>query len=245
MDRKNTLELNSDPYASEEVLRQRDAAHARLKKRIADLIDLRNYSGEMNFNWFSEEESLSIPTGKKLLKHLSKICDQVFNQSPKVQNELINRQNLSSASSGARMRLIRAMLENESLPNLGLSENQRPPEVSMYLSILQQGKIHIEGERTWYIQEPPNDVDSRNILPVLTHIEDLLKSAVDKKVPVTELFAELRKPPYGVRDGLIPLLLAIYYVAHRQEIAIFEDGTFLREVRGDDFLPPDKSTGVF
>ena len=63
----------------------------------------------------------------------------------------------------------------------------------------------------------------------------ILKSGVDNKVPVTELFADLKKPPFGTREGLIPLLLAIYFVAHRQDIAIFEDGTFLREVRGDDF----------
>lgn len=232
---KNTLELNSDPYASEEVLRQQDAAHTRLQKRISDLIDLRNYSGNINFNWFSEGKPLSITTGKKLLKHLSEICDQVFELSPRVQNELINRQSLSSAASGARMSLIRAMLENESKLNLGMPNDKRPPEMSIYLSILKQGNIHVEGEKTWYIQEPPPDVDLCNISPVLRHIENILKSALDKKVPVTELFAELRKRPYGVRNGLIPLLFAIYYVAHRQEIAIFEDGTFLREVRGEDF----------
>ena len=242
---KNILELNTDSYARQEVSRQRDAAYIRLKNRISDLINLRGHSGEMRFNWFSEGKSLFISTGKQLLKHLSDVCDRVFDQSPRVQNELINKQNLSPAASGARMRLIRAMLEKESLPNLGLSENQRPPEMSMYLSILQQGRIHIEGERIWYIQEPPPDVDLCNILPVLRHIEDLLKSAVDKKVLVTELFTELRKPPYGVRDGLIPLLLAIYYVAHRQEIAIFEDGTFLREVRGEDFYRLIKAPEYF
>ena len=242
---KRTLELNADSYARQEVSRQRDAAYIRLKNRISGLIDLRSHSEAMRFDWFSQGKSLPISTGKQLLKHLSEVCSQVFSQAPKIQNELINRQNLSSAASGARIRLIRAMLEKEPLPNLGLSEIQRPPEMSMYLSILQQGKIHIEGERTWYIQEPPRDVDLCNIFPVLKHIKVLLKSAVDKKVPVTELFAELRKPPYGVRDGLIPLLLAIYFVAHRQDIAIFEDGTFLREVRGDDFYRLVKAPEYF
>ncbi len=242
---KNTLELNSDPYASEEVLRQQEAAYTRLKKRIADLIDLRNYSGTMNFNWFSEGEPLSIPTGKKLLKHLSKICDQVFDQSPKVQNELINRQNLSPAASGARMNLIRAMLESESKLNLGMPDNKRPPEMSMYLSILKQGNIHVKGKKIWHIQEPLANDDPCYLLSTLKRIETLLKSSVNSKVPVTELFAELRKPPYGVRNGLIPLLLAIYYVAHRQEIAIFEDGIFLREVRGEDFYRLIKAQEYF
>ena len=244
---KNTLELNADSYARQEVSRQRDAAYIRLRNRISGLIDLRNHSGKMRFDWFSEGKSLPISTGKQLLKHLSAICSQVFSQAPKVQNELINRQNLSSAASGARIRLIKAMLERESEPNLGMPENQRPPEMSMYLSILKRGKIHVKGEKTWYIQEPPDDSDRDlcNILPALRRIEVLLKSAVDNKIHVTELFADLRKPPYGIRDGLIPLLLAIYYVAHRQDIAIFEDGTFLREVRGDDFYRLTKAPEHF
>ena len=49
---RNTLELNTDPYASEEVSRQQDAARIRLEKRISDLIDPRGYSGEMRFDWF-------------------------------------------------------------------------------------------------------------------------------------------------------------------------------------------------
>ena len=242
---RNTLELNTDPYASEEVSRQQDAARIRLEKRISDLIDLRGYSGEMRFDWFSEGEQLSFSTGQQLLKHLSDVCDRVFAKAPKIQNELMNRQNLSSAAAGARMRLIGAMFEKEFQPNLGMQGHKRLPEMSMYLSILKPGNIHVEGEKTWYIQEPSPDADQYYILPTLKRIDGLLKSEADKKLNVSSLFTELRKPPYGVRDGLIPFLLAIYIVAHRQDIAVFEDGTFLREVRGDDFLRLTKAPEYF
>ena len=242
---RNTLELNTDPYASEEVSRQQDAARIRLEKRISDLIDLRGYSGEMRFDWFSEGEQLSFSTGQQLLKHLSDVCDRVFAKAPKIQNELMNRQNLSSAAAGARMRLIGAMFEKESQPNLGMQGHKRLPEMSMYLSILKPGNIHVEGEKTWYIQEPSPDADQYYILPTLKRIDELLKSEADKKLNVSSLFTELRKPPYGVRYGLIPFLLAIYIVAHRQDIAVFEDGTFLREVRGDDFLRLIKAPEYF
>ena len=242
---KNTLELNTDSYARQEVSRQRDAAHIRLKNRIADLIDLRAHSGNMKLNWFSEGKSLSIFSGKQLLKYLSEVCSKVFSESTNVQNELINRQNLSSAASGARVRLIRAMLERESEPNLGMPESQRPPEMSMYLSILKRGNIHVKGEKVWYIREPAPDNDPYNVLPVLERIDALLKSKIDSKIPITELFLDLKKPPFGIREGLIPLLLAIYYVAHRQDIAIFEEGTFLHEVRGDDFYRLVKAPEYF
>ena len=241
----NTLELNSDPYAREEVVRQREAARLRLEKRIGDLIDLRGYSGEMRFNWFSEGKPLSFSTGQDLLKHLSKVCDEIFTKAPTIQNELMNRQNLSSAAAGARMRLIGAMFEKESQPNLGMQGHKRLPEMSTYLSILKPGNIHVEGEKRWYIQEPSPDADQYYILPTLKRIDGLLKSEADKKLNVSSLFTELRKPPYGVRDGLIPFLLAIYIVAHRQDIAVFEDGTFLREVRGDDFLRLIKAPEYF
>ena len=76
-------------------------------------------------------------------------------------------------------------------------------------------------------------------------MEIILSDYLDKKVNVSGLFTELRKPPYGIRNGLIPFLLAIYIVAHRQDIAVFEDGTFLREVKADDFLRLTKAPEYF
>ena len=242
---KNVLELNTDSYARDEVSRQRQAALERLEKRISDLINLRDYSGKMAFDWFSERKLLPIFNGKQLLQHLSNVCNGVFPQAPKIQNELINKQNLSVAGAAARLKLIGRMLEREAQLNLGMSTNKRPPEMSMYLSVLKRGNIHVKGEKTWYIQEPLPDADSCHILPTLKRIDGLLKSTIDKKITISELFADLRKPPFGIRDGLIPLLLAIYIVAHRQDIAIFEDGTFLREVRRDDFLRLTKAPEYF
>ena len=46
---KNTLELNTDSYARQEVSRQREAAYRCLKNRISDLLDLRAHSGGMRF----------------------------------------------------------------------------------------------------------------------------------------------------------------------------------------------------
>ena len=242
---KNVLELNTDSYARDEVSRQRQAALERLEKRISDLINLRDYSGKMAFDWFSERKLLPIFNGKQLLQHLSNVCNRVFPQAPKIQNELINRQNLSVAGAAARLKLIGRMLEREAQLNLGMSTNKRPPEMSMYLSVLKRGNIHVRGEKTWYIQEPTPDNDPCHILPTLRRIETVLKSKPDKKIVVSELIVELRKPPFGIRHGLIPLLLAVYIVAHRQDIAIFEDGTFLREMKEPDFLRMTKAPEYF
>lgn len=228
---QNIPSLNSDPFAREEVSRQTRAARANLEKRIRDLVDLRGYAGQIEISWISEGKLLTIPSGKTLLSHLSDVCDILFRRAPIVQNELINRRNISSAAAAARMRLIGRMLEMEAQPNLGMLEKKRPPEMSMYLSILRNGNIHVEKGNTWQIQEPPVDSDPCRIVPVLSRIHKILTNEIDKRVSVSELFETLRRPPYGIRDGLLPLLLVIYYVAHRQDIAMFEDGSFLREIK--------------
>src|ERR1035441_4074271 len=55
-------------------------------------------------------------------------------------------------------------------------------------------------------------------------------------VPVNDLFEGLSQPPYGIREGLQPFILAIYLATNHQRVALYEDGTFLPEVRGEVFL---------
>jgi hypothetical protein len=64
----------------------------------------------------------------------------------------------------------------------------------------------------------------------------LQKGGADAMVPVKDLFDGLSQPPYGIREGLQPFVLAIYLAINHQRVALYEDGTFLPEVRGDVFL---------
>jgi hypothetical protein len=52
---------------------------------------------------------------------------------------------------------------------------------------------------------------------------------------VSSVLADLRRSPDGVRDGLAPLLLAVFAVAHEQNLAFYESGVFLRHLSGDEF----------
>jgi hypothetical protein len=41
--------------------------------------------------------------------------------------------------------------------------------------------------------------------------------------------------PFGVREGLCPLLLAVFAVIHEQDVAFYDQGSFLKQVTGQDF----------
>jgi hypothetical protein len=232
----NTPELNSDRFAREEVSRQRQHARERLAGRIQDLIGLRSLSGARALRWFSSGVSQKITTGRQLLERLSALCDERYPQAPKVKNELLNRHSLSAAAASARMRLIENILSRSDEAYVGMEARKKPPEMSMYLSVLERGRLHVEKGGYWQLVVPQSNHDPLRIAPCLAGIRAFVENRQDQRIKVSDLLAYLSRPPFGVRDGLAPVLLALYAVMNIQELAFYEDGTFLRELGGGEFL---------
>ncbi len=233
----NTPELNADKFAREEVSRQKAAARLQLEKRIQSYVGFKHFTGQMMLEWFHKGCPLNIKNGRELLSALSEIFDRVYNRAPRIHSELVNRRSLSSAAAAARMRLIERMFTDAGTEFLGMISEKKPPEMSMYLSVLKDTGLHHVQENRWRIGEPNKKTDEKcNVLPTLRRIRDIVLEKPDSRVNVALLSAELRKPPYGVRDGLIPLFLAVFAIAHEKDVAFYKDGTFLRELNGEAML---------
>ena len=242
----NTMELNGDKYAREEVSRQKAIAAAQLKKRIDSFLGFRQSTRELTVDWFHQGKQLKINDGRQLLEKLSKLFDQVFERAPRIHNELVNRRNLSSAAAAARMRLIERMFTHSTKPRLGMDTGKKPPEMSMYLSVLQTTGLHQRHGNVWQIGEPDQKADrSCRILPALRRIREILQREPDTRVNVAALVEDLRRPPYGVRDGIIPLLLSVFAIANEKDVAFYKDGTFLRELNGEAMLVLTKAPQRF
>lgn len=238
-------ELNADKYAREEVTRQKTEARSQLERRIQSFIGIKQMSGQMSLEWFHQHESLKIKNGRHLLEKLSLLCDVTYNKAPSIHNELVNRRSLSSAAAAARMRLLERMFAYANVEFLGMNPANKPPEMSMYLSVLRNTGFHRKHNDSWRIVEPDEATDKKcNVLPSLKLIEDVVRNKTDSRVNVATLFDELRRPPYGLRDGIIPILLTVFAITHEQEVSFFKDGTFLRELTGEMMLlltkAPDK-----
>jgi hypothetical protein len=241
----NTLELNADKYAREEVSRQNTAAHLQLQKRIQSFVGWKELGGQMMLEWFHQGRLLDLKHGRELLAKLSRIFDDVYNEAPRVHNELVNRRNLSSAAAAARMRLIEKMFTSGTEAFLGMDPERKPPEMSMYLSVLKSTGLHQEHGGAWGIVEPHPRTDRFNVLPALHRIRTIVQAQPDRRVNVASLCDQLRKPPYGVRDGIIPLLLTVFAIAHDKDIAFYKDGSFLRELAGEAMLVLTKAPERF
>jgi len=242
---RNVPELAHDEFAQEEVSRQLAAARQVLDKRVRSFIGIRQFGDKTELQWFYHGKAAQIRGGRELLERLSSICNKVFDKAPQFKNELVNRHSLSSAAAAARLRLIEQVLIASGQPALGMDPEKKPPEMSMYLSVLRAAGLHREEGGVWRIAEPEVNDDPSNVRPLLARILEVLEARRGARIRVTDLFAELRRPPFGLRDGLAPLLLAVFVAIHERDVAFYENGRFLREVTGYEFQRLSKATETF
>ncbi|MGI4886467.1 MAG: hypothetical protein ACRYFR_16040 [Janthinobacterium lividum] len=247
---RSTGELRHDRYAREEVSRKLALAQHALTKQLQAGVGLLNAEGEGHLSWYHQGQLVpNLFTGRDVLALLTEICDEIYPDSPYIHNELINRRVLSSAGAAARLRLCEKLFESANLPLLGMDPEKHPPEMSMYLSVLQEAGLHqkVENQDRWTVGLPTQEYDNEHcrILPAMHRIHEGLLEQPDARIPVTVVFDALREAPYGVRDGLIPLLLAVFAVIHEQELAFYEDGSFIPRVTGTNFLRLIKAPETF
>jgi hypothetical protein len=138
---------------------------------------------------------------------------------------LINRRVLSSAAAAARRNLIEAMITRGGEESLGITGT--PPEMSMYVSVLQSTAIHRRGASGYSFGPPRKDAQLGEVWKAF---EDFFASCEPQRRSVTELFVQLQKPPYGLKAGVEPVLFCAASLAHDTELAFYEDGAFVPEV---------------
>jgi hypothetical protein len=231
--RDHTPALAGDRIARTEVSRQLALAEERLTRTLGGLLDVRG-SAAAGIRWRDRDGERQFASSRSFVSHLSDLCDRAFSLCPRVNNELINRRTLSSAAARARSLLIEALATNGDQPDLGLPSQNTPPERAIYLSVLQEGGIHVQRKGRWEVCIPEGDEDRLNFAPALHAIAHILKSA-DKPVGYEVLATRLRGANFGMRDGLIPLVIAMYLRSRWHETAVYEDGTYLEQVGGPEF----------
>jgi hypothetical protein len=206
----NTPELAGDPYAREEVSRQLERAKRRLRQRLSYVTNLSAIGGTP-MPWFTNQGQQRLRSGKPLLSFLGQECLRIYHSAPRIRNELINRDSPSSAAVAARTKLVEAMASAPLAPHLDMDATKRPAEMALYLSILKAGNIHVPRSTGWQFEVPQNaKQDECNLIPSFNAITRTLRDAgLDALVPLPQVFEMLALKPHGVRQGLIPFVIAI------------------------------------
>ncbi|NOT01204.1 MAG: hypothetical protein HOP29_11315 [Phycisphaerales bacterium] len=223
---RSVRELHNDQTALRELAARKDEVRRKLDQSLSDLLTPAQ-PGTCTTRWIRSSSDLRIRSHRELNERLSAICDELFPDCPTIQNEIINRRELSSSAAAAQGNLLKAMVGNGEVDGLGLEGN--PPEKSIYLSVLSRLGLHQRhGDRYQFSTGPAGLEPSAR--PMMKAVRRFLDESAAEARPLDQLFSLLRARPYGVREGVIPIIVCTALLAREADVAIYEKGAFLPQL---------------
>lgn len=228
--RRREPKLASDATARKEVNLRFQAAMERVEFALGSLLGLSGFEFKpQESDWHAVSGSVLFQNGLHFQQYLSDVLDSTYSSAPEIKNELINRATLSSAAAKARRNLMQGMLEHERQFAFGITGH--PPEMSMYRSLFEKSGMHRNDGETYRLAAPSN----KSWIPFWSAMERLAEDSADTPLAVDSLLMSFSKPPFGMRAGLLPVTLLAFLIIHRNEVAIYESGTFVPELRIEVF----------
>ena len=174
---------------------------------------------EYKSKYIYQGRELEIGRKSVLSEQMSLICDEVFSQTPVINNEAINKNNITAMAGNSRNKIVTALLRNELEPNLGLTGSGQ--DVSIMRSTLIRTGIWDEKNGLPSLNLRPHTVE--HIDSMLQTIEEfILESRRGKGKSFAELYRRLQSPEghIGLRSGVIPIYLAAVMHKYKREVII-------------------------
>lgn len=216
----NRHELKSDPIAKQEFYQRLSVAQRTETTLIQDIFERPEQS-----RWFSCGANLTIDSKRSLQVQLSAVLEAVYCKSPAIRNELVNRTKCSSQAAAGRNRLMAGMLENSDQAYLAIEGY--PPERAIYGSVLMDTGLHKKGKEGWHLSVPSK---KSTLWSVWQEIEDFLESTEQQPRTLEDLGKILVRPPFGVKEGILPILYLAAIRIHQHEVALFENRLYTPEI---------------
>ena len=153
----------------------------------------------------------------QLSQLLSSIMSNIYNKTPRIVNDLINKNQISSTIKSARNKILSALLYGSYKKNLGLTGNG--PELNILRSTLIIPGVFIN-EDDAHIELDCSDCKVKEILFEIKKY--IIQSTHTHNNNFEELYDVLISPyyGYGLKRGIIPIYLAVVFAQYREHVTI-------------------------
>ena len=218
-------ELSGDAVARREVA-----------SRIADIRSQFSFalnSAFLSMSWFQQDQKVKLDGRVAVSQFASSLADDLFSKSPKITNELLNRDKLSSSAMRARRLLLTAMVDKRHEKRLGFEGYAA--EAALFDSILGDTGLHREDKSEYNFLLSTRAKDSARIKPLWQEAERVLGEATPSSPKsMADVYAAWREQPYGVKEGLLIVFGLAYLLSPKNNIAVYLDNLYRPVV--DDFV---------
>ena len=214
----------SDKVAIREIENLIEHERGLLNKSVIDSL----FSCAENVVWIYRGETISLHSKTEYNKLLSVICDEVYPDTPKFINELVNKHKPSGAISLARANYMQSLLDHSDERLLGFPEDKFPPEKTIYLSLLYNTGIHRQLNGVVYELGAPND---ESFLPLWDACETFFQSSYEKPKKLGELTKILKSRPIKLKQGVVDFWLPSYLIIKKNDYSLYDpSGTYIPQI---------------
>ena len=219
---------NTRPELKGDAVARREVA-SRLARLAGDLED-RLRSGLANASWRVPAitgEEMSGVGAASLSVIASRMAAALYPRSPRIRNELLNRGKPSSNAVAAQRALMAAMALRPSEARLGIEDY--PAEGGLFASILESTGLHCRRADGSFGFGKPADGENR-LAGLWEAATDLLVARGSDGFCFADLFAVWRARPFGVKEGLLPVLGLAFLLSERERISVYLDSLFCSSI---------------
>ncbi len=193
--------------------------------------------------WVYNGDVIRLRSKAEYNKLLSAICDEVYPDTPRFINELVNKHKPSGAISLARVNYLQSLLEHADEKLLGFPDDKFPPEKTIYLSLLYNTGIHRQVNGVVYeLGEPAEE----SFMPLWKACENFFRSSAEKPKKLGELIKLLRSRPIKLKQGVIDFWLPSYLIIKKNDYSLYDsNGTYIPQINKETLELLQKSPAEF
>ena len=223
-------ELEGDSVARRELSSRLSSLKANLQEELGEAF--------RKAAWFTRGKKINRDGSLTISGIASEIAESIYELTPHINSELINRDEISSNIVKARRQLMYKMLRDNTVSKLGYEGY--PADASLYYTVLNEPGLHKnQGTNVWGFGKPTKEkFPGETFIDLWDKTEEIFKNASDK-VGLDEIYFVWQSAPFGIKKGVMPILALAFFLANKSHIAIYFDNVFtptISEVIIDELL---------
>jgi len=212
-------ELEGDGVARREIDARINATKTELEEQLRDAFSFAL--------WFYEGEEIVADARMGLSSIASRVAGDLYWAAPHIASELVNRDNVSSNGKAAQRDLMHRMVNFADGENLGY--DGYPADAGLFYTVVGAAGMHRKIDDRWRFTEPDGNLRGKTFHTLWKATTDAL-SVTDRTTRLDELYDLWSARPFGLRAGVMPILALAYFMAHRQNLAMYIEGIFSPEL---------------
>jgi len=218
---RDTQMIGEDPMVLPELKQMADDACKYLDRLMGRICQ----PGSEGPLWYDSGNEIPASDLACFRNALSDVTERRFPMTPVIQSEAVVRNQLSRPMVNARKKVLAGIIERSGTEDLGLTGTT--PDASMYRTVLKHTGLYRPDTQGLWGWASLREIDDDNLREVWEVLHRFFTDPKEGKSP-EKLFEQFSAPPYGLRQGVIPILFAAAYRAFPSLHALY---------RGNEYLP--------